>query len=281
MFGSTILDLAVGLIFTFLVISLITSTATEAVSSARGWRANTLLQGIKDLLNDQQFTGLALSIYNHGLVNPQAKGTAATEADLSARPSYIDPRQFASALTELAGISSTNTVAVLQAKINAAITDPQLNKMLNGVVERAGGDVDQIKRDIFDWFNQSMDRVAGAYKRKTQFWTLVIALGLTIALNLDSVRIAQALWDQPAVIKGIPPLVLAPGESAVTALKQFQNLGLPFGWDTDAIQYVSNGPHWIFAIAGWIITALATLFGAPFWFDTLQRFVQLRGAGAK
>jgi hypothetical protein len=52
MFGSTVLDLAIGLIFTFLIISLITSTATEAISSASGWRANTLLQGIKDLLND-------------------------------------------------------------------------------------------------------------------------------------------------------------------------------------------------------------------------------------
>jgi hypothetical protein len=55
MFGSTVLDLAIGLIFTFLIISLITSTATEAISSASGWRANTLLQGIKDLLNDQNF----------------------------------------------------------------------------------------------------------------------------------------------------------------------------------------------------------------------------------
>ena len=44
---------------------------------------------------------------------------------------------------------------------------------------------------------------------------------------------------------------------------------------------MTNGPHWIFAIAGWIITALSTLFGAPFWFDALQKFVQLRGAGAK
>ena len=187
MFGSTILDLAVGLIFTFLVISLITSTATEAVASARAWRANTLLQGIKDLLNDQKFTGLALSIYNHGLVNPQANGAAATQANLTSKPSYIDPKQFASALIELAGISPGVSVPALQAKINATIADSQLNSMLNGIVERAGGDINQINSDITDWFNQSMNRVAGAYKRKTQFWALVIALLLTIALNLDTV----------------------------------------------------------------------------------------------
>jgi hypothetical protein len=285
MFGSTILDLAIGLIFTFLIISLVTSTATEALASVLGWRANTLLQGIKNLLNDQKFEGLARSIYNHGLTNPQANGAATKETELIAKPSYIDAKQFATALTELAGISSGVTgssgdiVKALLTKIDATITDPQLNKTLKGIVDRAGGDINKINSDISDWFNQSMDRVAGVYKRWTQVWTLVIALILAIALNLDTVRIAQALWDQPMVIKGLAPP--AAGESAVDALKQLQDLGLPFGWDKEAVKYVTNGPNGLFAIAGWVITALATLFGAPFWFDTLQRFVQLRGAGSK
>jgi len=279
MFGSTVLDLTLGLIFTFLIVSLVTSTATEAFASALSWRANNLLQGIKQLLNDPKFTGLALDIYNHGLVNTQANGTAATQASLTSKPSYIDPKQFASALIDLTGISPGVAVPALQAKINAAVTDPQLNKMLNGIVERTGGDLNQINSAITAWFNQSMDRVADVYKRKTQFWTLFIALILTIALNLDTVRIAQALWDQPLLIKGLAPP--AAEESAVDAFNQLQGLGLPFGWDKEALKYITSGPNWIFAIAGWLITAVATLFGAPFWFDTLQRFVQLRGAGAK
>ena len=42
-------------------------------------------------------------------------------------------------------------------------------------------------------------------------------------------------------------------------------------------------PSFAFAlqVAGWLITAGTTLFGAPFWFDLLQRAVQLRGTGAK
>jgi len=293
MFGSTILDLAVGLIFTFLIISLITSTATEAISSASGWRANTLLQGIKDLLNDQNFTGLALSLYNHGLINPQSSGVAEKLADLTTKPSYIDAKQFATALTELTGISSGVSLPVpqdkvdavvtdLKGKINGTVTDAQLKQVLNGIVDRAGGDINKINSGIADWFNQSMQRVAGAYKRKTQLWTIVIALILTIAFNLDAVRVALALWDQPMILKSLPQL--ASSVSPTDALKQFQGLGLPFGWDNDAIAYIkdtTNGPHWIFAIVGWIVTALSALFGAPFWFDALQKFVQLRGAGAK
>jgi hypothetical protein len=279
MFGSTVLDLTLGLIFTFLIVSLVTSAATEALASALSWRANNLLQGIKQLLNDPQFTGLALRLYNHGLVNTQANGIAATQENLTAKPSYIDPKQFASALIELAGISPGVAVPALQAKINATVTDPQLNSMLNGIVERTGGDINQINSAITAWFNQSMDRVAGVYKRKTQAWALAIAVILTIALNLDTVRIAQALWDQPMLIKGLAPPVA--GETAADAFNQLQSLGLPFGWDKEAVKYITNGPNWIFAIAGWLITAVATLFGAPFWFDTLQKFVQLRGAGAK
>jgi hypothetical protein len=32
--------------------------------------------------------------------------------------------------------------------------------------------------------------------------------------------------------------------------------------------------------AGWMITAATALFGAPFWFDLLQRTVQMRGSSA-
>ena len=39
MFGSTILDLAIGVIFSFLMLSLVTSATTESFASAVGWRA--------------------------------------------------------------------------------------------------------------------------------------------------------------------------------------------------------------------------------------------------
>jgi hypothetical protein len=137
-------------------------------------------------------------------------------------------------------------VTDLKGKINASVSDDQLKQVLNGIVERAGGDLNKINSGISDWFNQSMERVAGVYKRKTQLWTIVIALILTIAFNLDAVRVALALWDQPMLLKSLPRL--ASSMSPTDALKQFQGLGLPFGWDNDAITYMkdtTNGPHWI------------------------------------
>lgn len=284
MFGSTILDVALGVILTFLVLSLVTSAIVEAVASALAWRANTLLQGIKDMLNDNAFTGLVRDIYNHVAVNPRTDGSAQTQSQLGAKPSYIEPAQFASALIDILQLApdATATVADLQNRVNAALPGPdnaQLRTMLNGMVARAGGDIDRIHKEIADWFDAAMDRVAGVYKRKTQLWAFLIALLLAVLLNIDTVKIAQALWQQPMLMKGFvaPPA----GETAQQALDQLQGLGIPFGWNALAWTYAWAFPTVLYVLAGWLISAVATMFGAPFWFDTLQKCVQLRGAGSK
>jgi hypothetical protein len=41
------------------------------------------------------------------------------------------------------------------------------------------------------------------------------------------------------------------------------------------------GGNWLIKILGWLITGLAVSLGAPFWFDLLNRFVDLRGAGRR
>jgi len=279
MFGSSILDLAIGLIFSFLMISLVTSAATEIIASALAWRANTLLQGIKQLLNDPKFSGLALAIYNHAAVNARSNGAATSEKSLTAKPSYIDPKQFAAAFIDIADLAPQLDVAALQKRVNATVTDPQLNKMLNSIIVRAGGDLNQVKDAIAVWFDNGMDRIAGVYKRKTQLWSLIFGLVLAAALNVDAVKIAQALWSQPMIMKGISPP--SAGETAQQAIEQLQNIGIPFGWDAAAVTYLKGGSNWLYVLAGWLIMAVATLFGAPFWFDTLQRFVQLRGAGSR
>jgi hypothetical protein len=109
-------------------------------------------------------------------------------------------------------------------------------------------------------------------------WGLSIGLGLAIILNVDAVNIAHSLWNQPMIMKGfVPPPA---GETAQQAKDQLQALGVPFGWDNEALNSFLTWPNCLYVVAGWLISAVATLFGAPFWFDSLQRFVQLRGAGS-
>ena len=106
-----------------------------------------------------------------------------------------------------------------------------------------------------------------------------IGLSLAIILNIDTVKIAQALWTQPEIMKVFtpPPSGVKPQE----ALDKLQASGVPFGWNKEAVEYFKTGPNWLYVLSGWLVTAVATLFGAPFWFDALQTFVQLRGAGSR
>ncbi len=38
---------------------------------------------------------------------------------------------------------------------------------------------------------------------------------------------------------------------------------------------------WVFNFAGWLLMAIAVSLGAPFWFDLLNKLVNLRMAGVK
>jgi hypothetical protein len=273
MFNSTVLDVAIGLVFTFLAISLAVSAIVEAMASAMNWRSSTLLQGVKDLLNDPSFTGLARSIYNHALVNPQSDGAAGDEKALTHIPAYVDPKLFADAFVDVTNIAQDSPDKVKTA-INA-IVNPQLNRLLNGIFDQTAGNLGKMRDELAAWFDNSMDRVGGVYKRKTQMWSFGIALIIAIALNVSSIGVGQALWLRPMMAKTIGP---TPGMTPADALTLLGNLGFPIGWSHTAFEnlWTWNGLE---MVAGWLITAAATLFGAPFWFDMLQQFVRLKGSG--
>jgi hypothetical protein len=55
-------------------------------------------------------------------------------------------------------------------------------------------------------------------------------------------------------------------------------MALPIGWTT--FPPVLNA-DFALQVAGWFVTASTTLFGAPFWFDLMQRVVRMRATGAK
>ena len=282
MFNSTILDVAVGLIFTFLAVSLVASAVTEAMASGLGWRAKTLLSGVKALLNDAEFKGLAKDIYNHALVNPQGSGNAAAQTDVTDGPSYVDPTHFANALIDLVGVAGGANPGAMNAAVAANVKDPQLQKLLTGVIDRSQGNLDKIRGELATWFDSSMDRVSGAYKRKTQLVSFIVALLAALFLNVDSIQVAKTLWQQPMVTKAIDSNISVNTDRAVAnALAQLNTLDLPIGWPGDTFaKFIANPSFlWIEALVGWLITAFATLFGAPFWFDALQQFVRLKGSG--
>ncbi len=78
MFNSNILDVAVGLVFVFLLLSLISSAANELIETFLRQRAAFLEKGIKELVGGagtQASLDFVRKIYDHGLVNALYVGT--------------------------------------------------------------------------------------------------------------------------------------------------------------------------------------------------------------
>jgi hypothetical protein len=270
MLGSTVLEVAIGLTFCYGTLALIVTSLQEALAAAFRLRANTLLAGIKSMLNDPRFDGLARAVYAHPLVNPHTDGTARSERELPSRPSYIEPAHFAIALVDslhLAPGDYKEFAATL-----ATIPDPQLRKALLGLYARARN-LQQFQDMLASWFDNAMERMSGGYKRKQLLVSLLIALLLAILFNIDSIHLFRTLWQQPTLAAHLREVPAAIDPATFESL-----MALPIGWTGFPPSY---GAAFALQAAGWLITASTALFGAPFWFDLMQRVVRMRGTGAK
>ena len=68
MFGSTALEVAIGLVTTFLMFSLILTASAETVEAFLKTRARDLEKALAELLQDQKGDGLRSQFYTHPLI---------------------------------------------------------------------------------------------------------------------------------------------------------------------------------------------------------------------
>jgi hypothetical protein len=351
MFNSTILDVIIGLVFCFASVALFVSAISEFVASALKLRHKTLLTGIQKLLNDPQGTGLVKTLYEHAMINPlalyvpptaavpgpqeRAAAAAPAAAPLPPRPveptwpawakrqipAYISSRDFAHALLDIIQ-SGPGRYADIGAAIAGEIADPQLRQALLGIATRAQGRIDKFTDGVADWFDNSMDRLSGSYKRRMQMWTFVVGFATAAVFNIDAFYVLGQLWERPALAAAItsqggtelvaavaasekaaaqagvagaeaasPPAAgaSAPKSGAIPTRELIDRLDtLPVGWGQKrAYPAWDSARPWAFLgfylsfVVGLAITASSAVFGAPFWFDLLQRLIQIRGTGAR
>lgn len=275
MFNSTVLEVGIGIVFCFSAVSLIVSSINEGIASIFKLRSKNLLTGVKEMLNDPNVNGLALALYNHAAINPLGTGDATEKRELKHQPSYIDASNFAQAMIDILK-KERSCNGDLESAIKS-IPDPQLQKLLTGMYERAGDDYAKFEAQLGKWFDIGMERVSGDYKRKIQLFTVLIAFAVAMVLNIDFFHLFKTLWTHPSIASGLSHDNFAAASNITDQISLLNTL--PVGWTKSPLEYGTG--DLVIKLGGWMVTALSALFGAPFWFDLLQKATNLRGSGPK
>jgi hypothetical protein len=188
MFGVEILDVAIGLFFGYLVLSLAVTAANEMSAAWFKRRAWMLWKGVQNLVDDEE---LAKQLYAHPLIRSLRQSHRG--------PSYIPSRTFAIALLDLVAPLKNGTRDVPSRESARRPVDQTLALLW----DEADGDAEKFKQNIETWFNNSMERVSGWYKRRTQMLLLIWAAVVTIGTNADTIVIAKTLWRDPALRQAV------------------------------------------------------------------------------
>jgi hypothetical protein len=299
LFNSTVLDVAIGLIFVYLLLSIICTAVNEWLAAVTGSRSKLLKKGLIQLLNNQPTKNdsspdaLIKEFYKHPLIKGMTKP--------GQEPTYLSSRTFAAVVTDIltAGASGEAEVADL-GKAVAAVPDGDVKKVIAAIVKHSQRDAaGKPEHGLEGWFNDAMDRVTGWYKRRTQIWTLIVAIIITLLANADTVGIARRLWTDPVLRSAVVeeakvraqkprPTVsveykdeddpTAPtvtrNEGNTLSGKEKELLGELLGWHGPVRDNLK--PE---VFLGWILTVFALSMGAPFWFDLLNKIMNIRSAG--
>lgn len=317
MFGSDVLDVGIGMSLLFLMMSLIATAVREAIEGIMKSRSKDLERGLREMLNDtneENFKGLVGQIYQHPLINSLYRGTLdKAKNDL---PSYIPSKTFVAALLDIilksgpaAGGAAEAGVALKEKDVRTSLTidglkscaanlPPQIKRIVLGAIDDAQDDINAVRKNLEGWFDATMDRVSGWYRRRTQLILFLIGIAAAVFLNVDSITIAQRLTNDKTLREGIVATAQRQGTvPAADTTKSYDELstelgkiGFPIGWTTDKVDgriypeaQMCHGGKCDFAfgtllkvIIGWFVTAFAIMLGAPFWFDVLNRFMVVR-----
>ena len=311
MFGSDILEAAIGIVFVFVLVSTICCAVREAIEAWMKTRASYLEFAIRELLQDKKGTGLAKEFFEHPIIfglyvgnyvpGQSVERTRPWRRGLNL-PSYISAGSFALALLDLVvrdphqanGIprSSPGILTMQQVRFSIGrIQNQAVQRALTVAIDASHGSVDQLRANIEAWYDSTMDRVSGWYKRSTQWILFWIALLSAVGANISTITIADYLFrhdaERAAIVATVERTAAAPnasGESYNEAMQKLEDLHLPIGWtgapgapsfrglrDSNDLWNDLFGP-----ILGWLVTAFAATLGAPFWFDVLNKIMVIR-----
>jgi len=163
----------------------------------------------------------------------------------------------------------------------------------------------EFQKGVAEWFDQSMVRASGVYKRNSKGVSFCIGLIVAILGNIDTINMVDRLYKNQSLSGTVNQLanqVVENNSQSITTLNAANTLeeknnaiqpirdninvvidqiaAFPIGWTLP--RDVNISPlAWISRLAGWFVSAIAFSMGAPFWFELLNKFINVRNTGQR
>ncbi len=234
--GSAIIEVGIGLVLVYLVLSIVITQVNNVIVNVLNLRAENLRSELEKLLSDEDLSGKLLT---HPLVNlihnqvmlikrpgrlarlrqwlrklivnfliPGSRQSINTMGDTTG-VSWIDPEVFADALIDLVitdkevqrrldELAPHEAVQVLSTYIQEKVTDTNLERTLDTMIT-AAKNLDDARAKIGAWFNNGMVQAGTAFKGRVQFVSFTMALLLAVIFNVDTLHLAETFWNDSAL----------------------------------------------------------------------------------
>lgn len=176
-----------------------------------------------------------------------------------------------------------------------------LKDSLNTLAERVKNglsideDINQLQTQIETWFERSMERASGVYKRNAKGVAILIGLVVAVAANADTFHIVGSLsrnsilratitQNAEQLVAQNPALNAEEFKTRIDAevRKSLEEVPLPIGWNrVNQEQQLKESWRipYLKQFLGWLVSGLAISMGSSFWFDLLSKVINVRNTG--
>ena len=214
MSGFPILDLVIGIIFVYFLLSIISSSGVEMILTGLRARATVLEDWLFKIFDkpviqpDGTKLSLGQAIMDHCSVTALSGNRKST--------SYIDAKNFTSALIEKITFDPANPNSIakdIDELINALEKTTLLSTEFQRVLliyaneakdsylaltDKTESEIEIFRSKLENWFDSSMERITGTLKKKySRPATLIVATIVTVFLNADSISLSKYLYSNP------------------------------------------------------------------------------------
>lgn len=181
-----------------------------------------------------------------------------------------------------------------------------LAKKIDDTSNQAEDELRQLEKEIEQWFDRSMQRASGVYKRNAKGVAILIGFIIAVGANADTLymvnnlssnsvlRSTISLSAERLVDQSFPTTMSNPSPDNFAEVKNqvrdaLEDVSLPIGWNKynlagQAKQELTIGSiklPFIHRVVGWLISGIAISMGSSFWFDLLSKVIDVKNIGSK